>query len=447
MKFKYSITIALFAAGSAFFSCQKNIAPEALPKDASLARADLSSTGSYLSNLLAYKSSPHELMAGFYRTYGNHYGSIVALPDSLDFVVIFGGFTSNNFIDSLQNVFVPALHARGIRVTYTGSLAIPAGVPHTASGYDSTARMIMDTINKYNLDGFDIDIESTLSASDLADWAGVYTALSKYLGPKSGTTKLLTFDTNQGGSNNLFQKVYPMVSYVLFQSYGQGSSYMQNTWNTFSGYINSTQFIPSFSFYEEFGYPSNIWYDVTYPENGTGNAYDIARWEPATGKKGGEFGYAIDRDAHLTSATDNTIYAPDYAVIKSLIQIMNPANTGSGIVSGATYQLVSAVNNSSVLDVYGSQTANGTKVEIWSKNSPVSGNQQWVVTAVAGGYYTLQPVCTPGSLLDAYGWGTANGTIVSEWVANGGTNQQCTASITPAAGGLLHAVALILSPR
>ncbi len=325
MNNKYLLPIATIFAVILLFiaSCAKNVT-QVQPPSAARAVAATPSPASYLSNLLAYKSSPHELMAGFYRTYGNHYGSITALPDSLDFVVIFGGFTSNNFIDSLQNIFVPALHARGIRVTYTGSLAIPAGVPHTASGYDSTARMIMDTINKYNLDGFDIDIESTLSASDLADWTGVYTALSKYLGPKSGTTKLLTFDTNQGGSNNLFKKVYSMVSYVLFQSYGQGSSNMQSTWNTFSSHISSTQFIPSFSFYEEYGYPSNIWYDVTYPENGTGNAYNIARWEPKKGKKGGEFGYAIDRDAHLTSSTDNTIYAPDYAVTKSLIQIMNP---------------------------------------------------------------------------------------------------------------------------
>jgi Ricin-type beta-trefoil lectin domain-like/Glycosyl hydrolases family 18 len=435
---KFRLTIALAALTTAVLisgtSCQKASTPKqpTVPEIAS-ATASASLTGSYLSNLLAYKSSPHELMLGFYRTYGNHFGSITSLPDSLDIVDLFGSFSSNNFGDSLKSIFVPALHARGIRVTWTGNLSIPTGISHTATGYDSTAQIIMDTINKYNLDGFDIDIESTPSGSDLTDMTGVYTALSKYLGPKSGTTKLLTFDTNQPGSNSLFRKVYPLVSYVLMQTYGQGSSDLQYTWNTFSNYISSAQFIPSFSFYEEYGYPSNIWYDVTYPEDGTGNAYDIARWEPSTGKKGGEFAYAIDRDAPLSSATDNTIYAPNYAVTKQLIQIMNPA-ADTGIVSGGTYQLVSAVNNSSVLDVYASQTANGAKVELWSKNSPVSKNQEWVVTAVSGGYYTLSPLNAPGQVLDVTAAGTANGTKVEIWAANSGKNQQW--QITGVGGGL-----------
>lgn len=153
---------------------------------------------------------------------------------------------------------------------------------------------------------------------------GVYTALSAYLGPKSGTGKLLTFDTNQSGSNSMFIQVYSMVSYVWYQAYGQGTTNLQNTLNTFTRYITSTQFVPGFSFYEENGYPSNVWYDITYPVNGTGNAFNMAKWEPKRSKKGGVFGYAIDRDAPLKSSTDNTLYVPDYIVTNKLIKIMNP---------------------------------------------------------------------------------------------------------------------------
>jgi hypothetical protein len=180
------------------------------------------------------------------------------------------------------------------------------------------------SITKYGLDGFDIDIEQTYSGQTLTDYTAVYDTLSHYYGPKSGTSNLLTFDTNQPGTNSLFKKVYADVSYVYLQVYGQGTSNLSYYWGTFSKYITVAQFIPGFSFYEEDGYPSNIWYDINYPlpgtGDGTGNAYDIANYA----NKGGEFGYAIDRDAPLTSDTDNTIYAPTYVVSKQLMSIMNP---------------------------------------------------------------------------------------------------------------------------
>jgi hypothetical protein len=165
----------------------------------------------------------------------------------------------------------------------------------------------------------------------------VYNALSAYLGPKSGTGKLLTFDTNQSGSNSLFKLVYTDISYVFLQAYGRGTSGMQSTWSTFSPYISSTQFVIGFSFYEENGYPSNYWDDVIYPENGTGRAYDYARWEPSTGKKGGTFGYAIDRDAPLTSQHDNTIRTPNFKVTNDLIKIMNPSGGGGTGTTGVVF--------------------------------------------------------------------------------------------------------------
>ncbi|WP_161596859.1 EndoS/ChiA family endoglycosidase [Chitinophaga vietnamensis] len=290
------------------------------------------SSNPYLDSLLAYKSRPHEIYAGFYRIQGPCYGAapfgtnFSQVPDSLDVLILFC-FSSTSPIASSVPGWISALHAKGTKVILTGNLNLVAGATHDTSGYGKTARYIMDsTINKYGFDGYDIDVESTPSGQTLTDMAGVYTALSKYLGPKSGTGKLLTFDTNQSGTNSLFRKVYTMVDYVWLQAYGRGASTLQSTWQTFSPYIKSSQFVPGFSFYEENGYPSNVWYDVTYPVNGTGRAYDYARWEPTGAKKGGVFGYAIDRDAPLTSATDNTLYAPTYIVSKQLIQIMNPAH-------------------------------------------------------------------------------------------------------------------------
>ncbi|MBS0027646.1 EndoS/ChiA family endoglycosidase [Chitinophaga sp. 22321] len=327
-------------------SCTKEFrSPETLTGNATLATgANSTALNASLDSLIAYKSRPHEIYAAFYRLEGPCYGpapfntNFSQVPDSLDILILFC-FSPSSPVASQVPGWISSLHTKGTKVILTGGLDLVAGATHDSVGYALTAKHIMDSVvNKYGFDGYDIDIESTPSGQTLTDMAGVYKALSRYLGPKSGTGKLLTFDTNQSGSNSLFQKVYTMVDYVWLQAYGRGASTLQSTWNTFSPYIRSSQFIPGFSFYEERGYPSNVWYDVTYPVNGTGRAYDYARWEPSTGKKGGVFSYAIDRDAPLTSSTDNTAYAPTYIVSRQLIQIMNPGGGSGGSTGVVFYQ-------------------------------------------------------------------------------------------------------------
>ena len=381
-----------------------------------------------LSDAKSLSSGSTQIYVGYYRTYGNHFGSITTMPSVVNIVDIFGSFSY--FGDSLPSM-VTTLHGKGIRVEYTGSLALIAGAGSNAAGYHATAAAIMDTVNKYNLDGFDIDIEQFYSGQTLTDYAAVYDSLAHYLGPKSGTGKLLTYDTNLDGTNALFDSVYQDVSYVYFQDYGQGAGNLPYYWSTYSSYISSSQFIPGFSFYEEYGYQAgNIWYDVNYPlpatGDGTGHAYDIANWSP----KGGEFGYAIDRDAPLLSDTDNRIYAPTYVVSNQLAAILNPSSSGGGsggsggIVSGATYKIVSATNNSSLLQVTGGSTAEGTTVELWSDNNPTSTYQEWVVTQLSNGYYTLQPVNASGEIMNVKGNNTTDGTQIIIWPNYGTSNEE-----------------------
>lgn len=317
-------------------SCKKNAVDDQQENQLSLKNKQSAlASGTSLENLIAYKKSDHQITAGFYRTWrdrvvsGNANDPVMTeLPDSLDVVIVFTNYTPSDspYWTKLKDVYIPYLHARGTKVIITGSLTMPAGAGQNAAGYAAAAKKIMDeTVNKYGLDGFDIDIEHNVTGAELTEKTGIYTALSAYLGPKSGTGKLLTYDTNQDGNTPFFKNVCGMIDYVWLQAYGRGSSTLQNTWNTFSPNIPSKKFVPGFSFYEENGYPGNYWDDVLYPQNGTGRAYDYARWQPTGGsKKGGVVSYAIDRDAALTSPHDNTIVHPNFKVTKDLIKIMNP---------------------------------------------------------------------------------------------------------------------------
>lgn len=95
-----------------------------------------------------------------------------------------------------------------------------------------------------------------------------------------------------------------------------------------------------------------------------------------------------------------------------------------GIVSGTVYTLAD-VAVGRVLDVPGSQSANGTPLEVWDANG--GANQQWRATQNADGTYTLTSVST-GRVLDEPGGQTANGTRMEIWDSNGGANQHWKAT-------------------
>lgn len=87
------------------------------------------------------------------------------------------------------------------------------------------------------------------------------------------------------------------------------------------------------------------------------------------------------------------------------------------IESGATYQLISAVNNTSVLDVAGASILNGTQTVLWRNNS--TDNQKWIITSVGNGYYKLSPKHAPSMALDLTGGVNSNLTPIQIYKVNG----------------------------
>lgn len=378
------------------------------------------------SNLITYKQSQHQLMCGYWRTwYDNAQGSsnipkMTDVPDSLDIVDVFPDYTPNNnpFWNTLKNTYVPALHAKGTKVVIASGLGdwatgISSGIyTHDITGYQKYAKMVMDSaVNKYGLDGFDMDIESSPSGQTLTDYTGISKALSAYLGPKSGTGKILIYDTNQDGTTALFGNISTYISYVFLQAYGRDVSSLTGTFNTYSNRIAAAQFLVGFSFNEG----STIqWNDVPFNNNGnTGRCYDYARWNGTN--KGGVFGYAIDRDRQ-----DPNNANADYFTTKHIIGIMNPAQA-SQLIANGTYNIV--VNSSQLYaEVPNSNINNDVQLDQWGYNGGYA-NQQFIITALGNNVYKLVNK-NSGKALEAKGGGTAAGTAVSQYTDNGTASQQ-----------------------
>ncbi|KAM3507427.1 hypothetical protein MY11210_007151 [Beauveria gryllotalpidicola] len=284
-------------------------------------------TGAALQNIVDYKKGDHQLMAGYFRSWrdiassATNKVSMLDLPDCLDIVFVFpDGDEPAAFWTALNDIYVPALHQRGTKVVKSVGIAqlINSTWENTSAGWKDLADALMKDVDDYGLDGLDIDVEQNLSAAQLQQATGVFNALSEKLGPKSGTGKLLIFDTNKDGSQPLWQNVYTTISYVLIQSYGRSTSSLQNTYDSFKSYISSKQYFIGFSFYEENGAD---WEDTTTPITSS-RAWQFAKWQPSGATKGGIFSYAIDRDG--VPIGDNTIQPTDFSWTRQLISAMNP---------------------------------------------------------------------------------------------------------------------------
>ncbi|WP_044259327.1 RICIN domain-containing protein [Bifidobacterium tsurumiense] len=97
------------------------------------------------------------------------------------------------------------------------------------------------------------------------------------------------------------------------------------------------------------------------------------------------------------------------------------ASQQRGTISDGTYQIVSALKSSAVLDVAGGSKFDGGNVQLYSSNG--SGAQSWKVTHDANGYITLTNVGS-GKVLDIAGGSKSNGANVQQYSSNGSWAQK-----------------------
>lgn len=310
-----------------FLSCKKQNSAESIEVKPMLVRSD-----EYFANLRAYKKSKHQIFFGWFGGTGAPGDPQVAgvldnIPDSVDIVSLWGGYPppgsyNAGLLQQMREVkgikFLWCLFGSGVEKLMKKNfpnVALPAAI-------DSVAKSMADTISKHKLDGFDLDYEPAYGdLSIFGDSGGFYAtndpetqrlfkALSKYLGPMSGTEKLLIID----GQFDL--GIVPYVNYLMQQAYSSpGPGDLQSRLNNYGGgLLPPEKFVPCEDFEKSWKTGGVNFAD---PKYGTvPSLIGFARWQPVQGRKAGIGAYHAEYDYGSS---------PDYKYVRQAIQLMNPA--------------------------------------------------------------------------------------------------------------------------
>lgn len=317
----------------------------------------------YYEALRTYKSSKHQMAFGWF---GNWSGegaaltnSLAGIPDSVDLVSIWGNWSNMTPAKKADLEFCQTVKGTKfllcLIVTTIGDQITPQEVRdnYKENGFSSVtaaveefwgwkdadeeaieaairkyANAICDTVAKYNYDGFDIDFEPNFGgggklASYKARMLIFANELSKRLGPKSGTGKLLVID---GEPQTMPAESGEYFNYFIVQAYKPGKDSnldgrLQTTVNNYEGYLTEKEVTNKYIVTENFESVSAAM-DGGYPyvdRNGNSmkSLEGMARWKPTNGfEKGGVGTYHMEAEYPTN---------PEYKNLRRAIQIMNPS--------------------------------------------------------------------------------------------------------------------------
>lgn len=312
----------------ALTSCNKGLLENVTADNVSQAITEVDSAA-YLANLIAYKNSPHQIMAGYYRTWGDslvesNAGQLTMfdIPDSVDIVNVFPAYTADDhpYWTVLRDEYIPYLHERGTRVVRSRGIESQNVPVLSDSELTSWIDEIRNDATNYNYDGIDLDFESGGGTTSTGLYGGFFNgseedlnqtlrkieALSAYFGPSSGTGKLFILDLNYVNLPQEFlAAVEPHLDYIFMQRYF-GGQLDQLFDEAYSATIPPDKYVLGASF------------EDGSARNGTPALfYQYADWQPSTGQKGGIFSYGLDAEGSYSE--------PAYIFTKTAIQQMNPA--------------------------------------------------------------------------------------------------------------------------
>lgn len=318
----------------------------------------------YYANLRAYKKSDHPVAFGWYGHWNGKGSSLdncmIGLPDSVDFVSMWGNWKSPSeaMLQDLRIVqekkgtkalVVFLFFDLGDQITpeeYSATLADRHKFWGWVDGDDKAieasiikyANAICDTIDKYNYDGFDLDweistpqppeiennIKREMGAQGRIDI--FIEAMSKRIGPKSGTDKYFVID---GEITNVPAKYASYFNYFIKQAYTcTGEDELNEIFSSlvhkYSSELPAEELAKRLIVTEDFEkYAQKGGYDFVTSDGETIKSLEgMARWNPVVDgkkvRKGGVGTYHMEYEFHIAG------YPESYPYMRNAIRLMNP---------------------------------------------------------------------------------------------------------------------------
>ena len=366
MKKIYTTVLALAALVALLGGCEKWTRTEI--KDP-IVLSGLRKSEAYYEALRAYKATDHPVAFGWF---GNWTGtgtsmehSMMGLPDSVDFVSMWGGWAGPSEAKLADYRRVKELKGTKALVCFLvfdiGDQITPAAPEsytgdnwrHDFWGWGNTmeehiaatekyARAILDTIAKYDYDGFDLDAEPSYAqpfATDKELWrAGpeimetFVNTLATELGPRAGKGKLLVID---GEPEAMDKKYADAFDYFIVQAYGSyGDASLDSRYNVQLNHwlkrdgdetgLTPAEIAGKLIVCENFeAYAQNGGVNYTRRNGETVRSLEgFALWNPTYGgetlRKGGVGTYHMEYEYSVSGKSGS------YPYLRNAIQIMNP---------------------------------------------------------------------------------------------------------------------------
>lgn len=243
----------------AFLLCACNSWTEVEPKDYFIPQSE-----AYKRNLKDYFNSPHKVMFGWFGNWAGKGGSsmqysLCGLPDSVDFVslwLVWGNLSEAQQADlkefqekgskallcwragDIGSGLTPGGNSREVAEKFWGIVdTIPESYIEASKKY---ALAIVDTCNKYNIDGFDFDLEDWGNLVTRDDRARVNTFLRTLREEFNKTGKMLVVDIPGAPSwlgfyDILDDDVVEGLDYIVWQTYERGHAGLDSFFTGRSG--------------------------------------------------------------------------------------------------------------------------------------------------------------------------------------------------------------------
>ncbi|MGM9737385.1 MAG: glycoside hydrolase family 18 [Candidatus Cryptobacteroides sp.] len=239
---KYNIVAGFAAAILLVASCSDWVTPDREIVQNPYKQSSVLRDNAYYAALREYKKTNHKIAFGWYGSWTaagpSFQTKLESAPDSMDIISIWSGWNNLTPEQIADKEFVQKV--KGTKVTFTIFLDdLPEQFKEdgeiTDAAIENFARSYADSIAKYNYDGLDIDYEPGYGASgplvghDNELFRKTIIALGKYLGPKSGTGRLLMID---GVPYAVHEDVVEYFDYGIVQAYSSsGWTDLQNRFN------------------------------------------------------------------------------------------------------------------------------------------------------------------------------------------------------------------------